>query len=383
MNCIKCGESLPDGAKFCPFCGKKQAAEPRKRRKRANGSGTIYKMPGNRSKPWAAKRNNVYIGSFSTYADAQKALERTTDADVTDKYNMTFSQVYDAWRPEHERTVTASGIAGYNAAYKHFEALKSRKFRSLRTSDFQSVIMALEDAGKSKSTCEKAVQLVSQLSQWAIREGIATVNCAKYLTVTATQRKERQAFTNEQIAAIQASKHIAAPIALILIATGCRPNELFSVPLSDCHENYFVGGSKTEAGRNRIIAVCPIGLPAYRSLLRTAREQGDAMLIDAYKGNRKAPNFAKRDFKELMESLGISGMTPYNCRHTFTTLAVKSGVKPELLQEMLGHASYATTVDNYTHLDREDIIKETKKITVVSKLSAKQQRKKSTAQKSS
>ena len=85
------------------------------------------------------------------------------------------------------------------------------------------------------------------------------------------------------------------------------------------------------------------------------------------------------DFKELMESLGISGMTPYNCRHTFTTLAVKSGVKPELLQEMLGHASYATTVDNYTHLDCEDILAETKKIAVVSKLSANQKKKKSTA----
>lgn len=379
MNCIKCKEVLPDGAKFCPFCGKKQATEPRKRRKRANGSGTIYKMSGNRTKPWAAKRNGVYIGAYVTYSDAQKALERTTDADITDRYNMTFEQVYKAWLPEHERTVTASGIAGYAAAYKHCAALYDRKFRSLRTSDFQSIIMELESAGKSKSTCEKAVQLISQLSQWAIREGIATVNCAKYLTITATQKKERPPFTKEQIAAIQKSKHIAAPIALILIATGCRPNELFSVPLSNCHENYFIGGSKTDAGRNRIIAVSPIGLPAYKNLLREAREHKCALLIDAYNGNRNAPNFTKRDFKELMESLGISGMTPYNCRHTFTTLAVKSGVKPELLQEMLGHASYATTVDNYTHLDCEDILAETKKIAVVSKLSANQKKKKSTA----
>ena len=370
MNCIKCKAEMPEGAKFCPECGKKQAAEPRKHRKRSNGSGTIYKMPGNRTKPWAAKRNGIYIGCFKTYADAQKALERTTDADINERFNMTFQEVYEAWKPEHERTVTASGIAGYVSAHKHCASLYDQKFRNLRTSDFQKIIIHLETIGKSKSTCEKVVQLLSQLSQWAIRENIATVNYAKYLTITATQKKTRQPFTVEQIGAIEASKHIAAPMALILIATGCRPNELFKVPLTDCYDTYFIGGSKTEAGRNRVIAVSPLGLAAYQDLLKTARRENGTLLVDGYRGNRAATNFAKRDFKELMASLSIVGMTPYNCRHTFTTLAVRAGVKPELLQEMLGHASYSTTIDKYTHLNKDDILQETQKVAVVSKLSA-------------
>ena len=81
-NCTKCKAELPDGALFCPMCGKKQTADQRKHRKRANGSGTIYKMAGNRSKPYAAKRNNIFLGSYKTYKEAQKALERTTDADM-------------------------------------------------------------------------------------------------------------------------------------------------------------------------------------------------------------------------------------------------------------------------------------------------------------
>ena len=372
MNCIKCKAELPEGAKFCHLCGKKQTPEAKKHRKRANGSGTIYKMPGNRTKPWAAKRNGIYIGAFKTYADAQKALERTTDADINERFNMTFQEVYEAWKPEHERTVTASGIAGYVSAYKHCASLYEQKFRSLRTSDFQKIIIHLETVGKSKSTCEKVVQLLSQLSQWAIRENIATVNYAKFLTITATQKKARQPFTMEQIASIEASTHIAAPIALILIATGCRPNELFKVPLSDCYDTYFVGGSKTQAGRNRVVAVSPLGLSAYQNLLNASHKKGGTLLIDGYEGNRTAENFAKRDFKELMASLSIANMTPYNCRHTFTTLAVKAGVKPELLQEMLGHASYATTIDHYTHLNKDDILRETQKIAVVSKLSATQ-----------
>ena len=57
-----------------------------------------------------------------------------------------------------------------------------------------------------------------------------------------------------------------------------------------------------------------------------------------------------------MEELKIDGMTPYNCRHTYTTMAVQSGVKPELLQKILGHADYSTTVDVYTHLDLNEIV---------------------------
>ena len=84
MECIKCRKPLPEGAAFCPACGKKQAAE-RKHRKRANGTGTISKLSGNRAKPWQARRNNVSIGTFATRAEAQKALERLKAA-LVDKH---------------------------------------------------------------------------------------------------------------------------------------------------------------------------------------------------------------------------------------------------------------------------------------------------------
>ena len=69
-----------------------------------------------------------------------------------------------------------------------------------------------------------------------------------------------------------------------------------------------------------------------------------------------------------MVSLGIEGMTPYNCRHTYATLAVKSGVKPEILQKILGHADYNTTATVYTHRDKNDILDESKKVTVTDTL---------------
>lgn len=375
MICIKCKAELPDGALYCHLCGKKQVPERRKRRKRANGSGTIYKMSGNRAKPWAAKRNNVFLGSFKTYADAQKALERTTDADITDKYNLTFAQIYQLWRPVHAREVSKSQMSNYSTAFRQCAALHDRKFRSLRKSDFQSVIIALEEAGKSKSTCEKPIQLFGQLSRWALDECIINQNHAQNVTTTAQQKSVREPFTDAQIRAIRTSSLRAAPIALILIATGARPNELFKVPVSDCYDTYFVGGSKTRAGTGRVIAVSPLGLAAYQELLRSAREAGGVRLIDGYQGNRDTVNFRKRDFRELMEAIGCPRMTPYHCRHTFATLAVRGGVKPQLLTRMMGHADIKTADKSYTHLNADDILSEISKVgttpAVVSKLSAR------------
>ena len=361
-SCIKCKADLPDGALFCILCGKRQIPEQKKHRKRANGSGTIYKMPGNRSSPWAAKKNNVFIGSFKTYAAAQKALERMTDIDVNDRYNLTFRDIYELWKPVHAREVTKSQMTCYSTAFNQAVSLHDRKFRTLRKSDFQSVILAMEEAGKSKSSCEKALQLFGQLSKWAMDEGIVNQNHAKNVKTAATQKGTMRPFTDEQIKAIQTATSRAKVIVLILIATGARPNELFKVPLSDCYDTYFIGGSKTQAGMRRAIAVSEVGLTAYQELLQTARAAGAERLIDGYDGNRDAVNFRKRDFKHLMDEIGCTGMTPYNCRHTFSTRAVRAGVTPQMLSRMMGHADIKTADKHYTHLDIEDILQEIKKV---------------------
>lgn len=368
MVCIKCQKAIPEDGLYCPYCGKKQQSQKRKKKKRVNGSGSVCRKPGNRSKPWEAQKAGVYIGAYATKYEAEQALLRLADLPISETLNLTFEQVYQKWFPEHSRTITAKGAEGYATAYKHCQSLYPRIFRKLRASDFQGIIMEMEQKGLSNASCAKVLQLFGQLSAWAIREEICHTDYSRFVQLTPQQKTEKRVFSAEQIAAFQSSALPAAKIALLLIATGCRPNELFSVPLSNCFGSYFISGSKTEAGRNRIIPVSALGLPAYQSLLASATQNGCAKLIDAYAGNHTYSNFAKRDWKELMASLGIEGMTPYNCRHTFATLAVKSGVKPEILQRILGHSDYNTTATIYTHLDIAVILEESKKVTVTDTL---------------
>ena len=112
----------------------------------------------------------------------------------------------------------------------------------------------------------------------------------------------------------------------------------------------------------RVIGVTSDGIDAYRELLQAARASGGSRLIDGYNGNRNYVNFQKRDFKELMEEIGCLDMTPYNCRHTFSTRAVRAGITPQILSRMMGHSDIKTADKHYTHLDAEDILREIQKI---------------------
>lgn len=353
-NCIKCGAELQDGAQFCNICGKKQISE-RKHRKRANGTGCVSKLSGNRAKPWVARKNGVCIGTFATRQEAQKAMERLTDATVTDKYNLTFKQVYDRWHAEHSRKIAPKTLKDYEWAFKLCEPIHDRKIRSILRSDYQALIIAQEIQGKSKSTCQKLRVVIGMLGRWAYEEGITTTNNADNLSTTAKQLSVREIFLDADIKAIKKSKLAAADIALILISCGCRPGELFKVPLADCYDDYFIGGSKTEAGKNRVIPIGKDGLNAYRKIRQMAIDNGCALLVDGYKGSHVYANYAKREWVKLMEEIGRKGMTPYNCRHTFITNAIKSGMDLPVLEAVVGHVDRETT-RIYTHLRADDLV---------------------------
>ena len=354
--CIKCKADLPEGSAFCNICGKRQTPAPRKHRKRANGTGSISHLSGNRTKPWMARKNGVCIGLYATRGEAQKALERLTDVNVTDKFNMTFSQVYERWHEEHQRKISESMDQNYRLAYKQCSQLHNMQMRKILRSDYQACIIALEMQGKSKSTCNKLRVLLGQLGRWAMEEGITLTNPAEDLNTVAKQKSTREIFTEEDIKAIKESSLHAADIALILISCGCRPGELFTVPLVNCREDHFIGGSKTEAGKNRVIPIGPEGIKAYQKMRKRAIKEGGSLLIDGYEGrNKTAANFTKREWRDLMDEIERDGMIPYSCRHTFITRAIRAGMELPVLEAIVGHVDRETT-KIYTHLHAEDLV---------------------------
>lgn len=140
MLCRKCKREIPPDRKFCPYCGARQERDQRKALKRANGTGTVYKLQGRRRRPWVAAKNRTVIGYYETKTAALEALNRLTGRSLDKRYNMTFSDVFEAWKKEHYKEITDAGRSSYNRAYDVFAPLHRKKFRDLRTADFQAVL---------------------------------------------------------------------------------------------------------------------------------------------------------------------------------------------------------------------------------------------------
>lgn len=350
-KCIKCGAALPEEAIFCHICGKKQVQEKRKALKRANGTGTVYKLQGRRSRPWVAAKNKVVIGYYAKKTDALEALEHLSGKDLTDRYNMTFAEVFESWKKEHYKSIGEKSKDSYDNAYKIFAMLHDKKFRDLRVADFQE---ALEPhMGKSRSSISKYKILLTQMSEWAVREEICTTNFAQYIKLPGEEKKDKAIYTEDDIRKLEKDGSDTAKIILMYLGTGMRISELFKLRLEDYHGDRIIGGVKTEAGKRRVIPIRPEARPYFEHFASIAN---GPLLLSGYKGQHSPDNFRKRDYYPLLERLGIEKKTPHATRHTYTTRAVKEHLEPVILQEVLGHKDFSTTANIYTHIDGDTVV---------------------------
>lgn len=66
-------------------------------------------------------------------------------------------------------------------------------------------------------------------------------------------------------------------------------------------------------------------------------------------------NFRPRFFDRAARAAGLDGLTPHALRHTAASLAVAAGANVKSVQQILGHASAAMTLDVYAGLFGDDL----------------------------
>jgi hypothetical protein len=207
MKCVRpcCRKEIPDGASFCPWCGKKQpeaAPQQRKKRRRPKGSGSVYKLSGTRARPYVAlTASRDVLGTFETAGEAVQELDaynaQNTPAALL---KCTFADAYAQWKAQPKfQKLSTDMQKGYELAYAKAAPLYDRQLRDLKAADYQQVIDAMVEKGLSRSSCEKQRTLFSQICEWAMAQDIINKNYAMLLQLPAATGKAERTLTAQEI----------------------------------------------------------------------------------------------------------------------------------------------------------------------------------------
>lgn len=292
------------------------------------------------------------LSDYNTFKGAEEKYPET--------HKLTFSEVYEqfyAWKFPDGTKASYSSMESYRTAYSNCKTLYNHTFEDLKAPDLQDVI---DECTLKKQSKAIILTLFKQMYKYAIYSEIVSENKALYVKVNANNDTEHGTPFSDQELQILWNNADDPEVQLILIMcySGWRIGEVLKLA-TNLEDKCFQGGIKTKAGKNRIVPIHPA---VYRFVEQKVLTQGGKLCVCTQQHHRKAL------FYPTLERLGIVGNpkhTPHDCRHTFSTLCERYGVRENDRKRMLGH-SFGNDVTNavYGHRTLEELREEIEKIKV-------------------
>lgn len=340
-----------------------------------NGYGSVYRLPGNRRKPWAVRitvsrkegKDGLthwkykYLGYYETQAEALTALahfnENPYDMDAN---KITFAEVFEKWSAEHYPKVSKSNVHGYNASYLLCEPIKSMRFNDIRKSHLQGVV---DNCGKNYPTLRKLKVLFTMLYKYAMQNDICSKDYAQYVDINQYKDRnpnkyDRRPFSNDEIETVWKWKESNEyfTVILMLIYTGVRISELLDLKKENVNleERWFdVIASKTEAGVRKV----PIAKKMMPYFEYWMTKNDCEYLLSTKEGNHfEYRNYYDSYWKPFVDQMGMGEHRPHDTRHTCVTLLTAAGVDDKIIKKIVGHKGQGVTEIVYTHFDIQQLI---------------------------
>ena len=222
--------------------------------------------------------------------------------------------------------------------------------------------------GMSRATLARRAASVRTFCGWAYRAGHLPVDVGARLrsprpdrhlpTVLAVDDAAQLLTTAQERAAEDDPVHLRDWAALeLLYATGVRVSELVGIDRHDVDARERTVRVTGKGDKERVV---PFGVPAQRALdawLERGRPalatpgSGAALFLGA-RGGRLDPRTVRGALHRLTAAAGVHDLAPHGLRHTAATHLLAGGSDLRTVQEVLGHASLATT-QRYTHVTPE------------------------------
>jgi integrase/recombinase XerC len=280
-----------------------------------------------------------------------------------------FAQEYlDSLR--HQRRLSPATLRNYGHALDLlFVLLKDRPLRALEPAQVRRFVAQLHAQGLAPRTLALTLSAWRGWFRWLVRHKDFGTNPALGVRAPKAAKPLPKALSVEQtqklldVPAEQAQAFLRDRAMLeLLYSSGLRLGELVALDVGDGRLD-LAQGEVTVTGKGSRTRTVPVGEKAREALRawlevrpRIAAAQEKACFVGV-RGRRISPAQVWKSLDRWARRSGIGhAVHPHMLRHSFASHVLQSSQDLRAVQEMLGHASIATT-QVYTHLDFQALAK--------------------------
>ena len=270
------------------------------------------------------------------------------------------------------RNLSDNSIRGYvgdlESFLAHMEKLKVLEFKDLTIEHIRSWLANLQTTGVARSTLTRRIVSIRAFTNWAAANGWLASDLGANLSIPKAHRTLPDVLDVDEAAQILKALEVKAgeettainlrDLAMleVLYASGIRVSELCGLNLGDIDTARNTLSVIGKGDRQRVV---PLGIPAMKALqnyLSNGRgeflnnKSADAVFLGS-RGKRIDQRTVREVVYEAMKAVGAT-MGPHGLRHSAATHLLEGGADLRTVQEILGHASLATT-QIYTHVSPE------------------------------
>ena len=367
-------------------------------RKTAAGNGTIRKKTiirkGKQYTYWEArytegidpgsgKQSQRSITGKTQKEVAQKLKAVTTSIDdgtYTAPSKMTVGQWLDIWTAEYLGAVKPRTVDHYKGVVKSRikPGLGAIKLDALTPHTIQSYYNGLSKEGLAPKTVKNTHGILHKALQQAVSNGYLKTNPADSCILPRPVRRELKPLDEDLISAFLKAiqGHKFEDLFTVTLFTGMREGEALGL-LWDCvnltkgtitidKQLQLIRGTKgqyqmvpTKNSKSRTISLAPSVVKILRNIKTKQLENrlrygecwvnSDFVFTDDF-GKHLSASSVYKAFKRVVEEIGSPETRFHDLRHSYAVAAIKSGDDIKTVQENLGHATAAFTLDVYGHV---------------------------------
>ena len=267
----------------------------------------------------------------------------------------------------HERRLAAHTLAAYSRDGALLEKLSAgRDPRELGAADIRRFVASLHGGGLAPRSLARLLSAWRGFFDWLVRSGALAANPCQGIRAPRAARTLPEALSPDdasRLVALEDGSDLGLrDRALFELAYSCglRVSELTGLDVGSVDAS---SGEVRVTGKGSKTRIVPVGGPALEALARwlPVRDRlaaaGEPALFVGRSGRRLAPREVQRRIKRraALAGLGVD-VHPHMLRHSFASHVLQSSGDLRAVQEMLGHASIAST-QVYTHLDFQHLAK--------------------------